>query len=76
LPLRLDAKRNQLMLVLDRYLSANDRKHILSGFRRGMKDSSVYVEAEGRWIAFTPDDASCYRVQGVLNDYKAALTSD
>jgi len=26
-----------------------------------------------RWAPFTPDAASCYRVQGVLDDYKAQL---
>jgi hypothetical protein len=31
------------------------------------------VTAERRWMTFTPDVASCYRVQGVLDDYKAQL---
>jgi hypothetical protein len=33
----------------------------------------VFVSETKRWIAFTPDNASCYRVQGVLDDYRAQL---
>jgi hypothetical protein len=29
-----------------------------------------------RWTPFTADPTSCYRVQGVLDDYKAQLEAE
>jgi hypothetical protein len=62
-----------LRKALDGYLSATDRRHIEAGYVRGLKDSTLYVVELKRWEPFTPDSASCYRVQGVLDDYKAQL---
>ena len=58
---------------LNAYLSATDRRHIEAGYARGLKDSTLYVIELKSWQPFTPDSASCYRVQGVLDDYKAQL---
>ena len=58
---------------LDSYLSAADRRHIEAGYARGLKDSTLYVVELKSWQPFTPDSSSCYRVQGVLDDYKAQL---
>ena len=58
---------------LDRYLSTTDRRHIESGYLRGLKESELYVVELKRWEPFTPDSASCYRVQGVLDEYKTQL---
>ena len=33
----------------------------------------MFVEAEKKWMSFTADATSCYRVQGVLDDYRAQL---
>jgi hypothetical protein len=62
-----------LRKALDRYLTAADRRHIEAGYAQGMKDSTLYVVELKRWEPFTPDSASCYRVQGVLDDYKAQV---
>lgn len=62
-----------LRKALDRYLSASDRRQIEAGYKRGMKDSTLYVVELKSWEPFTPDSASCYRVQGVLDDYKSHL---
>ena len=59
--------------ALSRYLSAMDQKNIEVGYARGLQDSTVYVVELKRWAPFTPDAASCYRVQGVLDDYKGQL---
>lgn len=62
-----------LRKALGAYLSASDKRHIEAGYVRGLKDSTLYVVEVKRWEPFTPDSASCYRVQGVLDDYKAQL---
>ncbi|WP_246660864.1 MULTISPECIES: hypothetical protein [unclassified Tardiphaga] len=62
-----------LRKALDRYLSASDRRQIEAGYNRGLKDSTLYVVELKSWEPFTPDSASCYRVQGVLDDYKSHL---
>jgi hypothetical protein len=65
-----------LIKALNNYLSAADQGNIQSGYARGLKDSTVYVTELKRWAPFTPDAASCYRVQGVLDDYKSQLDAD
>lgn len=62
-----------LVKALTKYLSAPDQSNIQSGYARGLKDSTVYVVELKRWAPFTPDASSCYRVQGVLDDYKSQL---
>jgi hypothetical protein len=62
--------------ALNRYLSAADQRHIATGYAQGMKDSTLYVVELKSWTPFTPDSASCYRVQGVLDDYKAQLDGE
>ena len=62
-----------LRKALDRYLSASDRRQIEAGYKRGLKDSTLYVVELKSWQPFTPDSSSCYRVQGVLDDYKSHL---
>ena len=62
-----------LRKALDRYLTAADRRQIEAGYAQGLKDSTLYVVELKRWEPFTPDSASCYRVQGVLDDYKAQV---
>jgi len=62
-----------LMAALRPYLSTADKTHMQEGFDRGTRDASVYVTETKKWTPFTPDNASCYRVQGVLDDYKAQL---
>jgi hypothetical protein len=61
------------MTALQPYLSAADKANMQAGFDRGTKDASVYVTETKTWTPFTPDAASCYRVQGVLDDYKGQL---
>lgn len=65
-----------LMKALKPYLSSSDQHNMQSGYIRGEKDSTVYVVQEKRWAPFSPDSSSCYRVQGVLDDYKAQLDAD
>ena len=65
-----------LRKALDAYLSTSDRRHIESGYNRGLKDSKLYVVELKSWEPFTPDSTSCYRVQGVLDDYKAQLEAE
>ena len=62
-----------LRKALGRYLTAADRRQIEAGYNRGLKDSTLYVVELKRWEPFTADNASCYRVQGVLDDYKAQI---
>ena len=62
--------------ALGRYLTAADLRHIETGYARAMKDSALYVVELKRWAPFTPDSASCYRVQGVLDEYKAQLDGE
>jgi hypothetical protein len=62
-----------LRKALDTYLSATDRNNIQSGYARGLKASELYVVELRRWAPFAADPTSCYRVQGVLDDYKAQL---
>ena len=62
-----------LLNDLDPYLSTSDRANMAAGRARGEKQSQVFVDTKNKWFAFTPDTASCYRVQGVLDDYKAQL---
>ncbi len=61
---------------LNAYLSGADQRHIESGYARGLKDSMLYVVELKRWAPFTADSGSCYRVQGVLDDYKAQLEAE
>jgi hypothetical protein len=65
-----------LRKALDAYLSASDKRHIETGYARGLKDSTLYVMELKDWAPFTPDSASCYRVQGVLDDYKSQLEAE
>ena len=46
---------------------------MMAGGARGAKNSQVFVEAEKKWMTFTPDATGCYHVQSVLDDYKAQL---
>jgi hypothetical protein len=62
-----------LRAALSRYLSPLDQNNIEAGYARGLQDSTVYVVELKRWAPFTPDAASCYRVQGVLDDYRGQL---
>lgn len=62
-----------LLGALDPYLSRSDKAHMATGDTRGKKNSQVFVEAEKKWVSFTPDATSCYRVQSVLDDYRAQL---
>ncbi|EAQ35780.1 hypothetical protein NB311A_05168 [Nitrobacter sp. Nb-311A] len=64
---------DELLTALDAYLSKSDKINMAAGRARGTKDSQVFVEAEKKWVSFTPDATSCYRVQGVLDDYRAQL---
>ncbi|MBS0532087.1 MAG: hypothetical protein JSS22_22230 [Proteobacteria bacterium] len=63
----------ELLGALDPYLSKSDKTHIAAGRARGEKDGQVFIDTERKWMTFTPDTSSCYRVQGVLDDYKAQL---
>ena len=65
-----------LRQALDRYLSKSDRTNMDTGFARGAQTSEVFVVQRRRWSAFRPDDASCYRVQGVLDDYRGQLGAE
>ena len=65
-----------LMKALKPYLSSSDQQHLRSGYARGEKDATVYVVQQKRWSPFSPDSSSCYRVQGVLDDYKTQLGVD
>jgi hypothetical protein len=65
-----------LRTALSRHLSLSDLNNIESGYARGLRESTVYVVELKRWAPFTPDSASCYRVQGVLDDYKAQLSAE
>jgi hypothetical protein len=67
---------HELMEALKPYLSSSDKRNMESGYTRGRKDTSVYVVQQKRWAAFTADSSSCYRVQGVLDDYKAQLEAN
>jgi hypothetical protein len=62
-----------ILRALAPYLSKSDKANMVAGRARGEKDSQVFVEAEKKWVSFTPDAASCYRVQGVLDDYRTQL---
>lgn len=64
---------DELLRALDPYLSKSDKANMAAGHARGEKDSQVFVAAEKKWVDFTPDATSCYRVQGVLDDYRAQL---
>lgn len=64
---------DELLGALDPYLSKSDKTHIAAGRARGEKDGQVFIDTDKRWMTFTPDAASCYRVQGVLDDYKGQL---
>jgi hypothetical protein len=64
---------DDLLKALAPYLTKSDKTNMAYGRARGEKDSQVFVSAERKWMTFTPDIASCYRVQGVLDDYKAQL---
>ena len=59
--------------ALNHLVSAADKKLIEVGYRRGARESSVYVVQQKQWVTFIPDEAGCHRVQGVLDDYKAQL---
>jgi hypothetical protein len=64
---------DDLLRALDPYLSKSDKANMTAGHARGEKDSQVFVEAEKKWVSFTADAESCYRVQSVLDDYRAQL---
>jgi hypothetical protein len=64
---------DDLLRALDPYLSKSDKTNMEAGRARGEKDSQVFVESEKKWVSFTPDVTSCYRVQGVLDDYRTQL---
>jgi hypothetical protein len=64
---------DDLLKALAPYLSKSDKANMEAGRARGGKDSQVFVESEKKWVSFTPDVASCYRVQGVLDDYRMQL---
>ncbi|MBN9005679.1 MAG: hypothetical protein J0H40_09705 [Rhizobiales bacterium] len=64
---------DDLLKTLAPYLTKSDKTNMAFGRARGEKDSQVYVDTDNKWFPFTPDLASCYRVQGVLDDYKAQL---
>ena len=64
---------DDLLKALAPYLTRSDKTNMAFGRARGEKDSQVFVTPERKWMIFTPDVASCYRVQGVLDDYKAQL---
>lgn len=57
---------------LDRYLTEDNKRWIKQGFDKGTRRAQVFVPQTG-WTPFTPDEAGCYRVQGVLDDYKMQL---
>ncbi len=61
-----------LLALLERHLTHADMLRIRQGFDSGSRRASVFVPAQG-WIAFSPDDDGCFRVQGVLDDYKMQL---
>ena len=65
-----------LMKALDTYLSAADKKNMQSGYARGLKNSELYVVELKDWAPFSPDPSSCYRVQGVLDEYKGQLDAN
>jgi hypothetical protein len=64
---------DDLLRALAPYLSKSDKANMEAGRTQGGKDSQVFVESEKKWVSFTPDVASCYRVQGVLDDYRMQL---
>ena len=57
---------------LDRYLTPDNKRWIKQGFDKGARRESVFIPETG-WTPFVPDEAGCYRVQGVLDDYKMQL---
>lgn len=61
-----------LLTKIDRHLSSTDKRRIRQGFDTGSRRASVFIPAQG-WIRFSPDDDGCFRVQGVLDDYKMRL---
>ena len=64
---------DDLLTALTPYLTKSDKTNMAFGRARGEKDSQVFVTADRKWMTFMPDPTSCYRVQGVLDDYKAQL---
>lgn len=65
-----------LIKALKDYLTPADHIHMQNGYARGLKESMVYVVELKRWAPFAADASSCYRVQGVLDDYKAQLEAN
>ncbi|MGO4712573.1 hypothetical protein [Bradyrhizobium sp. 2TAF24] len=63
----------QLMADLAPFLSPRNKSWIQEGFERGLKDQAVFIPERG-WVKLTTDEAECYRVQGVLDDYRAQLS--
>ena len=63
----------ELLTALEPYLSKSDKANMEAGGARGAKDSQVFVGTEKGWTTFTPEVASCFRVQDVLDDYKIQL---
>ena len=61
-----------LLAELDRHLSPGDTRQIRHGFASGSQRASVFIPKTG-WTPFSPDDDGCFRVQGVLDDYKMRL---
>lgn len=64
---------DDLLTALTPYLTKSDKTNMAFGRARGEKDSQVFIASDRKWMTFTPDAANCYRVQGVLDDYKAQL---
>ncbi|WP_249122831.1 MULTISPECIES: hypothetical protein [unclassified Bradyrhizobium] len=62
----------QLMKDLEPYLSPRNKSWMQEGFERGLKDQSVFIPKSG-WVKLTSDEAECYRVQGVLDDYRSQI---
>ncbi len=61
-----------IMAELDKYLSARNKRWMKEGFEEGKKKSQVLVPGRG-WVASAADETECYRVQGVLEEYKGVL---
>lgn len=63
-----------LLADLDRFLTPVDKKRMKLGSDRGARLSAVFIPITG-WIPFSPDDDGCFRVQGVLDDYRMRLSN-
>lgn len=61
-----------IMADLDKYLSARNKRWLKDGFDKGLKTSKVFIPERG-WIDSAADEAECYRVQSVLDEYRSIL---